>query len=237
MCREWVGDTGIRTLDVWTGLEELVRVVVLRVSVAGGVRAVVLDVDSFSTYFLISTANEGLANITQALASTDTHALHSMQRGLRVWSRHAYSRWLLAAPRGALPVLHQRTAFLHTSSSSSSSSSCTSGSSITSTASGGGLGAASRASSCPPSLRRRRPLSLLGVAGRGVRLASSMGGRSSSTYAASSGQGAFVSKYNNNITEEVVEAYLTRKLGKSTKRVNNTPFKVRGGDTLWPRVL
>ena len=70
---------------------------------------------------------------------------------------------------------------------------------------------------------------MLGVAGRGVRLASSMGGGSSSSYAASSGQGAFVSKYNNNITEEVVEAYLARKLGKATKRVNNTPFKVRGG--------
>ena len=234
MCREWVGDEEHRTLDMWNGLEELVRVVVLRVGGGGGVRArgargggMSLLLKPIFIDFKPAKAKKDSRQHQDAaaLASTDSYALHSMRRGLRVWSRQAYSRWLIAAPRGALPVLHQRTSFLHTSSSSS----CTSGSSITSTATGGGLGATSRASSCPPSLRRRRPLSLLGVAGRGVRLASSMGGGSSSSYAASSGQGAFVSKYNNNITEEVVEAYLARKLGKATKRVNNTPFKVRGG--------
>ena len=39
MCREWVGDEEHRTLDMWNGLEELVRVVVLRVGRGGGVRA------------------------------------------------------------------------------------------------------------------------------------------------------------------------------------------------------
>ena len=102
VCREWVGDTGIRTLDVWTGLEELVRVVVLRVSVAGGVRAVVLDVDSFSTYYYkkkkISTANEGLPPQGHTSAGIHRHT-RTPQHAARP-SRLVAPCVLTMAPRG-----------------------------------------------------------------------------------------------------------------------------------------
>ena len=99
VCREWVGDTGIRTLDVWNGLEELVRVVVLRVGSGWWCAcAVVCLMSAFSTYFLID-ANEGLPP-TQGHTSAGIHRHTRTPQHAARPSRLVAPCVLTMAPRG-----------------------------------------------------------------------------------------------------------------------------------------